>query len=37
VRNIYLNGAMIYRNGFVAIYWMRLLIAELPSGRLPRI
>jgi hypothetical protein len=25
------------RHGFLAIYWMRLLIAELPSGRLPRI
>jgi hypothetical protein len=29
--------AMIYRHGFLAIYWMRLLIAELPFGRLPQI
>jgi hypothetical protein len=37
VRNIYLNGAMIYRHGFLAIYWMRPLIAGSPSERLPQI
>jgi hypothetical protein len=26
VRNIYPNGAMIYRHGFLAIYWMRPLM-----------
>jgi hypothetical protein len=36
VRNIYPNGAMIYRHGFLVIYWMRLLIAGSPSGRLSR-
>jgi hypothetical protein len=37
VRNIYPIGAMIYRHGFLVIYWMRLLIAELckhKSGQL---